>query len=232
MLTLIIKTALFPLTYRSYKSQAVMRVLKPQVDELSEKYPKKEDAMKKQQATMDLYKKAGANPMGGCLPMLLQFPILYAMFRFFPTSIELRQQRFLWAHDLSTYDSILDLPFTIPMYGDHVSLFTILMTVTTMLSMRMNNQTTAASSAMPGMKTMMYIMPVMFMLILNNFSAGLTYYYFLANVITLGQNLIFKQFTDEEAILKKINARKNKPVKKSRFAQRLEDLQKQQQTGR
>ena len=208
-----------------------MRVLKPQVDELNEKYPKKEDAMKKQQATMDLYKKAGANPMGGCLPMLLQFPILYAMFRFFPTSIELRQQGFLWAHDLSTYDSILDLPFTIPMYGDHVSLFTILMTVTTMLSMKMNNQTTATNSAMPGMKTMMYIMPLMFMLILNNFSSGLTYYYFLANVITLAQNLIFKQFTDEEAILKKINSRKNKPVKKSRFAQRLEDLQKQQKSG-
>ncbi|MFO7671280.1 MAG: membrane protein insertase YidC, partial [Bacteroidales bacterium] len=212
LLTLIIKTALFPLTYRSYKSQAVMRVLKPQVDELNEKFPKKEDAMKKQQATMDLYKRAGANPMGGCLPMLLQFPILYAMFRFFPTSIELRQQGFLWAHDLSTYDSILDLPFTIPMYGDHVSLFTILMTVTTLLSMRMSNQATATNSAMPGMKTMMYIMPVMFMLFLNNFSAGLTYYYFLANVITLGQNLIFKQFTDEEAIMRKINAKKNKPV--------------------
>jgi len=231
LLTLIIKTALFPLTYKSYKSQAVMRVLKPQVDELNEKFPKKDDAMKKQQATMDLYKRAGANPMGGCLPMVLQFPILYAMFRFFPTSIELRQQGFLWAHDLSTYDSILDLPFTIPMYGDHVSLFTILMTVTTMLSMKMNNQTTATNSAMPGMKTMMYIMPLMFMLILNNFSSGLTYYYFLANVITLGQNLLFKQFTDEEAILKKINSKKNKPVKKSKFAQRLADLQKQQQQG-
>ena len=231
LLTLIIKTALFPLTYRSYKSQAVMRVLKPQVDEINAKFPKKEDAMKKQQATMDLYKKAGANPMGGCLPMLLQFPILYAMFRFFPTSIELRQEKFLWATDLSTYDSILDLPFNIPMYGDHVSLFTLLMTVTTMLSMRWNNQATAGSSQMPGMKTMMYIMPVMFMFILNNFSAGLTYYYFLANVITLGQNLLFKQFTDEEKILKKINARKNKPAKKSRFAQRLEELQKQQQYG-
>ena len=231
LLTLIIKTALFPLTYRSYKSQAVMRVLKPQVDEIGERFPKKEDAMKKQQATMDLYKKAGANPMGGCLPMLLQFPILYAMFRFFPTSIELRQQGFLWAHDLSTYDSILDLPFTIPMYGDHVSLFTLLMTVTTMLSMKWNNQVSAGSSQMPGMKTMMYIMPVMFMFILNNFSAGLTYYYFLANVITLGQNLIFKSFIDEEKILKKINSKKNKPRKKSGFAKRLEDLQKQQQQG-
>ncbi len=231
LLTLIIKTALFPLTYRSYKSQAVMRVLKPQVDEIGERYPKKEDAMKKQQATMDLYKKAGANPMGGCLPMLLQFPILYAMFRFFPTSIELRQQGFLWAHDLSTYDSILDLPFTIPMYGDHISLFTLLMTVTTMLSMKWNNQVSAGSSQMPGMKTMMYIMPVMFMFILNNFSAGLTYYYFLANVITLGQNLVFKSFIDEEKILKKINSKKNKPKKKSGFAKRLEDLQKQQQQG-
>lgn len=229
LLTLIIKVALFPLTFRSYQSQAVMRVLKPQVEELSAKFPKKEDAMKKQQATMDLYKKAGANPMGGCLPMLLQFPILYAMFRFFPTSIELRQESFLWAHDLSTYDSILDLPFTIPMYGDHVSLFTILMTVTTMLSMRWNNQA-QSSSAMPGMQTMMYIMPLMFMLILNNFSAGLTYYYFLANLITLAQNLIFKQFIDEEKLLKKINARKNKPAKKKGgFAKRLEELQKAQQ---
>lgn len=229
LLTLIIKVALFPLTYKSFKSQAVMKLLKPQVDEIGERYPKKDDAMKKQQATMDLYKKAGANPMGGCLPMLLQFPILYAMFRFFPTSIELRQQGFLWAHDLSTYDSILDLPWDIPMYGDHVSLFTLLMTVTTMLSMRYNNQASAGTSQMPGMKSMMYIMPVMFMFILNSFPAGLTYYYFLANVITLGQNLIFKRFIDEEKIMKKINAKKNKPAKKSKFAQRLESIQKQQQ---
>ncbi|MBE9517974.1 MAG: membrane protein insertase YidC, partial [Bacteroidetes bacterium] len=228
LLTLIIKVALFPLTYKSFKSQAVMRLLKPQVDEIGERYPKKDDAMKKQQATMDLYKKAGANPMGGCLPMLLQFPILYAMFRFFPTSIELRQEGFLWAHDLSTYDSILTLPWDIPMYGDHVSLFTLLMTVTTMLSMRYNNQAGAGSSQMPGMKTMMYIMPVMFMVILNNFSAGLTYYYFLANVITLGQNFLFKRFIDEEKIMQKINAKKNKPAKKSKFAQRLEAIQKQQ----
>ena len=229
LLTLIIKIALFPLTYRSFKSQAVMRLLKPQVDEINERYPRKEDAMKKQQATMDLYKKAGANPMGGCLPMLLQFPILYAMFRFFPTSIELRQQGFLWAHDLSTYDSILTLPFNIPMYGDHVSLFTLLMTVTTILSMRYNNQAGAGGNQMPGMKGMMYIMPVMFMFILNNFSAGLTYYYFLANVITLGQNLLFKRFIDEEAIMKKIHSKQNKPAKKSKFAQRLEAIQKQQQ---
>jgi len=229
LLTLIIKVALFPLTYRSFKSQAVMRLLKPQVDEINERYPKKEDGMKKQQATMDLYKKAGANPMGGCLPMLLQFPILYAMFRFFPTSIELRHQGFLWAHDLSTYDSILTLPWDIPMYGNHVSLFTLLMTVTTILSMKYNNQAGAGGNQMPGMKGMMYIMPVMFMFILNNFSAGLTYYYFLANVITLGQNLLFKRFIDEETIMKKIHSKQNKPAKKSKFAQRLEAIQKQQQ---
>jgi len=228
LLTLILKTALFPLTYKSYKSQAVMRVLKPQVDEINEKFPKKEDAMKKQQATMDLYKRAEANPLGGCLPMLLQMPILYAMFRFFPTSIELRGESFLWANDLSTYDSILDLPFSIPMYGDHVSLFTLLMTVTTILSMKINNQT-QSTSAMPGMKTMMYIMPVMFMFILNNFSAALTYYYFLANVITLGQNVLFRQFTDENKILKKLNARKAKPKKKSKWQARLEEMTKQQQ---
>ncbi len=230
LLTLILKTALFPLTYKSYKSQAVMRVLKPQVDEISEKFPKKEDAMKKQQATMALYKKAGANPLGGCLPMVAQMPILYAMFRFFPTSIELRQEKFLWATDLSTYDSILDLPWDIPMYGDHVSLFTILMTVTTVFSMRINNQT-QANSAMPGMKTMMYIMPVMFMFILNSFSAALTYYYFLANLITLGQNFLFKRFTDEEAILRKINSKQSaasKPKKKSKWQQRMEEMQKQQ----
>jgi YidC/Oxa1 family membrane protein insertase len=150
------------------------------------------------------------------------------MFRFFPTSIELRQQSFLWADDLSTYDSILNLPFEIPMYGDHVSLFTLLMTVTTILSMRINNQT-QSTSAMPGMKTMMYIMPVMFMLILNNFSAALTYYYFLANLITLGQNYLFKHFTDEDKILKKINAKKAKPKKKSKWQARLEEMTKQQQ---
>jgi YidC/Oxa1 family membrane protein insertase len=148
------------------------------------------------------------------------------MFRFFPASIELRQESFLWAHDLSTYDSILNLPFTIPFYGDHVSLFTILMTITTVLSMKMNTQVTADNS-IPGMKTMMYIMPVMFMFILNSFSAGLTYYYFLANVITLGQNYLFKFFVDEEALLKKLNARKGKaPAGKSKFQQRLEDVAK------
>lgn len=228
LLTIIIKILLLPLTHRSFLSTAKMKVLKPYVDEINGKYPKKEDAMKKQQAVMDLYKKAGVSPLGGCLPMLLQFPILYAMFRFFPTSIELRQQSFLWATDLSTYDSILKLPFTIPMYGDHVSLFTLLMTASTILSTKMSDQTSASSSQMPGMKSMMYLMPIMFMLILNNFSAALTYYYFLANVITLAQNWITKKyFIDEEAILRKMEDNKKKPAPKSKFQQRLEKMAKQ-----
>jgi len=225
ILTIMIKIVLYPLTFKSYQSQAKMKVLKPMVDEIGKKYPKQEDAMKKQQATMALYKKAGVNPLGGCLPMLLQMPILFAMFRFFPASIELRQKSFLWADDLSTYDSILDLPFSIPMYGDHVSLFTLLMTVSTILTMKINSPT-GGQDQMPGMKKMMYIMPVMFMLILNNFSAGLTYYYFLANIITFLQNLLSKRFIDEEKILKKINENSGKPVKKSNWQKRLEDAAK------
>ncbi len=226
LLTLIIKLALLPLTFRSYMSQAKMKALKPEIEEINAKIPK-DKAMERQQATMALYKKAGVNPMGGCLPMVFQMPILYAMFRFFPTSIELRQQPFLWAHDLSTYDSILNLPFTIPMYGDHVSLFTLLMTVSTILSMRFNSATPGGDSAMPGMKGMMYVMPVMFMLILNNFSAGLTYYYFLANLITLGQNALFKQFVDEDELRRKLYSRKAKATKKSGFQKRIEDMAKQ-----
>jgi len=224
LLTIIIKIGLLPLTYRSYLSQAKMRVLKPQIDELNKKYPKGKE-MEKQQATMALYKKAGASPFGGCLPQLLQFPILFAMFRFFPTSIELRQESFLWAKDLSTYDSILNLPFSLPLgFGDHVSLFTLLMTVSTIISMRVSSQTTASSQQMPGMKTMMYIMPVMFMFILNSFSAALTYYYFLANMITFGQNWLFKQFIDEEELLRKMQARQAKPKKKSGWQERMEKM--------
>ncbi len=227
ILTLIIKIVLFPLTFKSFQSQAKMKVLKPRVDELAKKFPKKEDAMKKQQATMDLYKKAGVSPLGGCLPMALQMPILFAMFRFFPTSIELRQESFLWADDLSTYDSILDLPFTIPLYGDHISLFTLLMTVSTIITMKINSPSATGQDQMPGMKMMMYIMPVMFMFILNNFSAGLTYYYFLANIITFGQNMISKRFIDEDAVLKKLDENRKKPQKKSKFQARLEQAAKQ-----
>jgi len=225
LLTIFIKIILFPFTYKSYMSQAKMRVLKPEVDELSAKFgPDK--MMEKQQATMALYKKAGVNPMGGCLPMLLQFPILIAMFFFFPTSIELRQESFLWATDLSTYDSILDLPFTIPFYGAHVSLFCLLMTITTIISTHMN-QASMNSQAMPGMKTMMYLMPVMFLFILNSYSSGLSYYYFLANVITIGQTYLIRYFVDEEKIHLQLQANKKKPVQKSNFQKRLEEMAKQ-----
>jgi YidC/Oxa1 family membrane protein insertase len=202
-----------------------MRALKPEIDELNKKYGS-DKPMEKQQAIMALYKKAGVNPMGGCLPMLLQFPILIAMFFFFPTSIELRQESFLWAHDLSTYDSILDLPFTIPFYGDHVSLFCLLMTITTIISTRLNQQATSAQG-MPGMKTMMYLMPVMFLFILNSYSSGLSYYYFLANVITIGQTYIIRSFIDEEKIRSQLQVNKKKPVKKSKFQKRLEEVAKQ-----
>jgi YidC/Oxa1 family membrane protein insertase len=225
ILTIIIKVVLFPLTFKSYQSQAKMQVLKPMVEELGKKFPKKEDAMKKQQATMDLYKRAGVNPMGGCLPMLLQMPILFAMFRFFPVSIELRQAHFLWATDLSTYDSILKLPFMIPMYGNHVSLFTLLMTASTLLTMKMTGS--SPGSDQPGMKLMMYMMPIMFMLILNNFSAGLTYYYFLANMLTYAQNMISKRFIDSNAVLATLEANKKKPLNKSKWQQRLEAAAKQ-----
>lgn len=225
ILTIILKIVLFPLTFKSFQSQAKMGVLKPMVEELGKKFPKKEDAMKKQQATMDLYKRAGVNPMGGCLPMLLQMPILFAMFRFFPVSIELRQEHFLWATDLSTYDSILTLPFTIPMYGNHVSLFTLLMTASTLLTMKLSG--TAPGQDQPGMKLMMYMMPVMFMVILNNFSSGLTYYYFLANMITWGQNVISKRFIDEDKVLATLEENRKKPLKKSKWQQRLEDAAKQ-----
>jgi len=226
ILTLIIKVVLFPLTHKSFLSQAKMKVMKPMVDEISKKFPNKDDAMKKQQATMELYKKAGVSPMGGCLPMLLQMPILFAMFRFFPASIELRQQSFLWAHDLSTYDSIFNLPFTIPMYGDHVSLFTLLMTASTIITTKISSPT-GGQEQMPGMKTMMYMMPIMFMLILNNFSAGLTYYYFLANVISIIQTQVSQRFVNEKDLLKKIEENKKKPVKKSKWQQRLDAAAKQ-----
>ncbi len=228
LLTIFIKTILFPFTYKSYLSQAKMRVLKPELDEINKKFGN-DKAMEKQQATMALYKKAGVNPMGGCLPMLLQFPILVAMFFFFPTSIELRQESFLWAHDLSTYDSILDLPFNIPFYGDHVSLFCLLMTVTTILSTRLNQQA-ASPQGMPGMKTMMYMMPIMFLFILNNYSSGLSYYYFLANLITIGQTYAIRYFVNDEKIRAQLQVNKKKPVKKSKFQQKLEEMAKQQQS--
>ena len=207
-----------------------MRVLKPQVDEITKKFTKPEDAMKKQQATMALYKKVGVSPLGGCLPMVIQFPVLIAMFRFFPASFELRQQKFLWADDLSSYDSILQLPFEVPFgYGDHVSLFTLLMTISTLIYTKLNSQMTATTNQqMPGMKFMMYFMPVMLLFWFNNYASGLSYYYFLANIITFIQMYVIKRFIDEEEILRKLteNANKKTPTK-SKFQQRLEKMAKQ-----
>ena len=232
ILTLIIKICLMPFAFKSYLSSAKMRVLKPEMDAINEKYPKQEDAMKKQQAIMDLYKKAGASPTSGCLPMLLQMPILFAIFRFFPSSIELRQQSFLWADDLSTYDSILDLPFNIPFYGDHVSLFTLLMTASTLLYTYINNkqmQQAQGNQAMPGMKLMMYLMPIMFLGIFNSYSAGLSYYYLLVNLFSFLQMYIFKISINEDRLRRQIEQAKKKPVKKSNFQKRLEEMQRQQQ---
>jgi YidC/Oxa1 family membrane protein insertase len=226
LLTILIKLLIFPFTYKSYHSQAKMKALKPEIDEINAKFGK-DKPMEKQQATMALYKKAGVNPMGGCLPMLFQFPVLIAMFFFFPTSIELRQQSFLWATDLSTYDSIMTLPFNIPFYGTHVSLFCLLMTITTIISTYMNSQT-QNTEAMPGMKTMMYIMPVMFLFILNSYASGLSYYYFLANVFTIGQIYIFRMLIDEDKIRAQILINKKKPVVKSNFQKKLEEMSKQQ----
>ncbi|MDG1848891.1 MAG: membrane protein insertase YidC [Flavobacteriales bacterium] len=231
MMALLIKIALFPFTYKSYTSMAKMRVLKPQVDAINEKY---EDKMKRQQEMMALYKETGVSPLGGCIPMLFQMPILFALFRFFPSSIELRQQSFLWANDLSTYDSILDLGFSIPFYGDHVSLFTLLMTATTVLQMKYSTSMSASNSQMPQMKYMMYFMPVIFLGVMNNYAAALSYYYFLANLITFAQQKIIAGMTDDSALLAKMEENKQKAPKKgkSKFQTRLENMMKEQQEAK
>lgn len=228
LLTLIIKLVLFPLTYKSYLSQAKMRVLKPQIDEINKKFPK-DKAMERQSATMALYKKAGVNPMGGCLPMLIQMPILIALFWFFPGAIELRQKSFLWATDLASYDSIATLPFTIPFYGNHVSLFCLLMTATNIIYMIVNKKNQPQSDQMKGMQTMMYIMPIMFLFIFNSYSSGLSYYYFIATLITIIQTWVIQHYVDDEKLLRKIELAKSKPVKKSGFQQRLEKMQRMQE---
>lgn len=227
LLTLIIKLVLFPLTYKSYMSQAKMRVLKPQIDEINKKIPA-DKAMERQQAVMKLYKKAGVNPMGGCLPMLLQMPILIALFYFFPGAIELRQKSFLWATDLASYDSIATLPFNIPFYGNHVSLFCLLMTITNILYMWYNSKNQPQNDQMKGMQVMMYIMPVMFLFIFNSYSSGLSYYYFIATLITIVQTWAIRKFVNDEKLLKQIELAKTKPVKKSKFQQKLEDMQRMQ----
>lgn len=230
ILTIILKLVLFPVAYKTYLSSAKMRVLKPEIEELSKRFPDKEDAMKKQQATMTLYKKAGINPMAGCLPMLLQMPILIAFFRFFPSAYELRQQPFLWAEDLSTYDSILDLSFNIPFYGDHVSLFTLLMTIATIVYTWLNNRLMSTGGDQQRMmKIMMYIMPILFLGMFNSFSSALTYYYLLVNLITFFQMWIFRMAVNEKKIREKLQANMAKPIKKSKWQLRMEELAKQQQ---
>ncbi len=228
LLTLIIKLVLFPLTYKSYLSQAKMRVLKPQIDEINKKFPK-EKALERQKATMALYKKAGVNPMGGCLPMLLQMPILIALFWFFPGAIELRQKSFLWATDLASYDSIATLPFTIPFYGNHVSLFCLLMTATNIIYMIMNKKNQPQNDQLKGMQTMMYLMPNMFLFNFNSYSSGLSYYYFVATLNTINQTRDIQRYVKDEKLLRQIELAKSKPVKKSKFQERLEQMQRMQE---
>ena len=232
ILTLVIKLIISPLTYKSYLSTAKMRAVRPELEAINAKYPRQEDAMKKQQATMELYNKAGISPMSGCLPMLIQMPILIAMFRFFPASIELRGKSFLWSDDLSSYDSILDLPFNIPFYGDHISLFCLLMTVVLFGYSYMNyKQTAATQPAMPGMKFMtVYMMPIMMLFWFNDYASGLCYYYLLSNIITMLMMFGIRYMVDDEKVRAKINTKMaNTKGKKSRFQQRYEELMRQQE---
>jgi YidC/Oxa1 family membrane protein insertase len=232
LLVIIVKSALFPLVYRSYQSMAKMRVLKPELDQLKAQYG--EDMQRFQQEQMKLYSQFGVNPLSGCIPVLLQLPVLLAMFNFFPNAIQLRQKVFLWADDLSSYDSILDLPFNIPFYGDHVSLFTILMTISTIAYTYYNNQ--LSPNVDPNMKIVSYVMPVVFVFVLNSFSAGLTYYYFVSNVITIVQQLCIRSFVDEAKIRAKLEENHKKfsdpNRKKTGFQQRLEEALKAQEEAK
>lgn len=231
ILTLILKTLLLPIAYKTYMSGAKMRVLKPEIDEINAKYEKDPDPMKKQQETMSLYRRAGANPLSGCLPMLLQLPILIALFAFIPAAIELRQKGFLWTDDLSTYDSIYNFGFEVWGYGDHVSLFALLMFVSTMIYTWMNSALLQPqqNNQMPGMKYMMYLMPVIFLAVMNSYSAGLSWYYFLANVITFLQTWLMRKLIDDGKIREQLLANMKKPEKKSAFQARLEEMTKQRQ---
>lgn len=232
-MTLIVKAVVFPATWKTYLSSAKMRVLKPKIDDINKKYPKQEDAMKKQQEVMALYSQYGVSPMGGCLPMLLQFPILMALFMFVPSAIELRQQSFLWADDLSTYDAFINFPFHIPFLGSHLSLFCLLMTVTNILNTKymMQQQDTGANPQMAAMKWMSYLMPIMFLFILNDYPSGLNYYYFISTLISVVTTLVLRKTINEGAILAQLEARKKDPkkMKKTGFAARLEAMQKQQE---
>lgn len=231
IMTLLIKLLLTPLTLKSYKSSAKMQVVKPELEKINAKYPDQKDAMKKQQATMDLYQKAGISPMGGCLPMLLQMPILFAMFRFFPASIELRQQKFLWADDLSSYDSIIDFGFNIPALGDHLSLFAFLMALTMFIYSKMTAGQMSDDPNMAGMKFMsVWLMPIMMFFVCNNFSAALSYYYFISQLITIAMTWYLRKFVvTEDKVRAEMMLNVNKPKKKSKWQQRLEEAQRMQE---
>ena len=231
LMTLLIKLLISPLTIKSYKSSAKMQVIKPEMDKINAKYPNEKDAMKKQQATMELYQKAGISPMGGCLPMLLQMPILFAMFRFFPASIELRQQKFLWADDLSAYDSIWDFGVNIPLLGDHLSLFALLMALTMFFYSKMTSAQMSDDPNMAGMKFMsVWLMPIMMFFICNNLSAALSYYYLLSNIITMIMTWYIRKYVvTEEKVRADMMLNAHKPKKKSKWQQRLEDAQKMQE---
>lgn len=239
LLTIILKFILMPIQWKMYTSSAKMRILKPEIDELTAKYPNKEDAMKKQMEMMTLYRESGASPLAGCVPMLVQMPILLAVFRFFPSTFDLRQKSFLWAEDLSSYDSIWNFGTYIPLYGDHVSLFTLLMAVTTLFYTIMNsgNMQTPQQPGMPNMKVIMYIFPFMMIFFFNNYSSGLSYYYFISTLMSIIIMLLIKQFfVDEEKLKLKMAERKasrsaegSKVKKKSKFQERIEQMQKAQQ---
>ena len=237
LLTLIIKTALFPLVYKSFMSSAKMRVMKPQIEAITSKYPGQENAMARQQKTMELYRQVGINPMSGCFPMLLQMPFFLALFMFFPSAIELRHQSFLWASDLSTYDAIIkwnaNIPFVTQYFGNHISLFCLLMTIVNIIYTKYNmEQAGTGQEQMPGMKVMMYIMPLFMLVFLNSYPAGLNYYYFVSTLITIIQTILFRYFLNEEALLAKLEANKKNPPKKKSgggFMARLEEAQRKQQ---
>ena len=233
LLTIFIKLILFPFTYKSYLSQARMRVLQPEIKEINEKYPGAENMQKRQQATMALYSQSGASPFSGCLPMLLQMPILIAMFSFFPSAIELRGQAFLWAKDLAAPDYICTLPFTIPWYGNKVSLFCLLMTVVNIVYARITMQNQPTSEGMPSMKWMMYLMPIMFLFLFNDYASGLSYYYFLSLLITIIQTWVIRKFiVDEKKVRAQLLENAKKPRKKGWMQRKLEEAQKQQEAIR
>jgi YidC/Oxa1 family membrane protein insertase len=229
ILTLIIKTLISPLTFISYRSSAKMRVIKPETDEINARFPDPADAMKKQQATMELYRRAGINPLAGCLPMLLQMPFLLAMFRFFPEAIELRGQSLWWADDLSSYDSILSLPFNIPWYGSHVSLFTLLLAVAMHFSGRVSLAQQSSTPQLAGMKFMtLYLMPLMMLFFLNNYAAGLNFYYLISTIFSLAQIFLVRAMLNEDKLRRQMLETPRKERKKSGFMQRLEEAQKAQ----